>query len=275
MGDRVVSAHTYRPSDGTGRRFGGKPQRDPAKVLHLGADHPAVLEERTLFPSTVVSPIDSPRLLISGANSHKLGKRVLKGAWEGFEIYQLSLEERASCPPTCNNRRTCYGNSMPFARRHKADEHLVPRLHFELTALQAKHPKGFVVRLHVLGDFFSLEYAKQWRHFLRLYPALHVFGYTAWPVDSMIGAELALETVSSWSRFAIRFSSDRSAEQGATTIWRKPESATVPEGIVCPAQSDATAACATCGLCWAKGARSETIVFIGHGPIGRGAARAA
>jgi hypothetical protein len=276
MKTNFTLVHSRDPGDKTGRRFTGKPQHDPEKVWTLKGDHPAILDQRTLFPSAVVSAIDSQRLLISGANSHKLGKRVQKGAWEGFEIFQLSLEERASCPPTCNNRNTCYGNSMPFARRHRADEHLIPRLQFELAALQKKYPKGFVVRLHVLGDFFSAPYVNAWSRFLKLYPALHVFGYTAWPLDSKIGNLIAIETVRHWSRFAIRFSSDCSQEQVATTIWRRPEAATVSEGIVCPAQSDATACCATCGLCWAKSMRSETIVFVGHGGTkGPRAARAA
>lgn len=265
-----ANIRTRNHGDDTGRRFNGKPKRDPASIQHLAPDHPAILENRTLFPSTVVSAKDSERLLISGANSVKLGAKVLKGKWTGFPIYQLSLEERASCPPTCNNRLTCYGSSMPFARRHRHDEHLVPRLKVELAQLQKDHPKGFVVRLHVLGDFFSEDYVKSWAKFLRIYPALHVFGYTAWGRETPIGAYILKLTDLFWDQFAIRFSADESKPQGATTIWRKPEGSTVPEGIVCPAQTDATACCATCGMCWSAGARQKTIVFIGHGGIGNG-----
>lgn len=259
--------------DKTGRRFTGKPQRDPASIPHLAYDHAAIRDERTLFPSSVVSPLESQRLLISGANSVKLGRKVLKGEWEGFPIFQLSLEERASCPPTCNNRLTCYGNAMPFARRHKHDEHLLPVLFMELAELQRLHRKGFVVRLHVLGDFFSVPYVEAWGDFLRHFPALHVFGYTAWPRTSEVGAKIADLTENRWDRFAIRFSSDSPEPQGATTIWRKPEGSTVAEGIVCPAQTDATACCATCGLCWSAGAKNKTIVFVGHGGVGGGGAR--
>lgn len=265
----IQKVHTRSLGDSTGRRFNGKSHRDPATINHLGPEHLAVVENRTLFPSSVISALDSQRLLISGANSVKLGARVKKGDWIGYPIFQLSLEERATCPPTCNNRLSCYGNAMPFARRHKADVNLVTILRQELSTLQQRYPHGFVVRLHVLGDFFSLEYVKEWGRFLKLFPALHVFGYTAWPMDSEIGAAIAVQTVQCWSRFAIRFSADCSQEQGATTIWRKPEASTVPEGIVCPAQTDATACCATCGLCWNDGARSKTIVFIGHGGVGQ------
>lgn len=252
------------------RRFTSKPKRDPAKLKHLSILHPAIKGNRTIFPSSVISAKDSPRLLISGVNSIKLGRQVQKGEWAGFPIFQLSLEERASCPPTCNNRLSCYGNAMPFARRHQMDEHLIPRLRYELEMLQERHPAGFVVRLHVLGDFYSQEYVRAWVSFLADFPALHVFGYTAWPRGSKIGLLVTAASNSQWDRFAIRFSSDKSWPQGATTIWRTPDAAIVAEGIVCPAQTDATACCATCGMCWAKAAKEKTIVFVGHGGIGLG-----
>lgn len=257
-------------NDGTGRRWTSKPKHKPEDLRHLKEESAAIVENRTLFPKSLVSAIDSPRVLISGVNSIKLGRQVKKGEWAGFPIFQLSLEERASCPPTCNNRLTCYGNAMPFARRHRMDSSLVPAIAYELAGLQELHPTGFVVRLHVLGDFFSIDYVHAWLRFLDHYPALHIFGYTAWSRDSDIGALIASVSNDQWSRFAIRFSSDISEPQGATTIWRTPTAATVPEGIVCPAQTDATACCATCGLCWAKGSKDKTIVFVGHGGIGLG-----
>jgi len=268
----LSNIRTRLAGDNTGRRFTGKPQRDPASLRHLAPDHRAIVGERTLFPKSVVSALESQRLLISGANSVKLGKQVQKGEWAGYPIFQLSLEERASCPPTCNNRLSCYGNAMPFARRHKHDEHLLPVLFMELAELQRLYPKGFVVRLHVLGDFFSRDYTNAWLDFLNHFPALHIFGYTAWPRNSPIGRLIEDVTERRWDRIAIRFSSDNSEPQGATTIWRKPEAATVAEGIVCPAQTDATACCATCGMCWAAGAKDKTIVFVGHGGIGLGRA---
>lgn len=264
-----------RINDGTGRRYTAKPKHKPEDLKHLKVTSPAMLENRTLFPKSVMSALDSPRVLVSGVNSIKLGRQVKKGEWTGFPIFQVSLEERAACPPTCNNRLSCYGNAMPFARRHQIDEHLVPALHYELETLQDMHPGGFVVRLHVLGDFFSLDYTHAWLHFLDQFPALHVFGYTAWPRTSEIGQLLARVSDAQWDRFAIRFSSDVSEPQGATTIWRTPTAAVVPEGVVCPAQTDATACCATCGLCWAKGAKDKTIVFVGHGGVNVGKARAA
>jgi hypothetical protein len=248
------------------RRFEGTYDLNPAAVRGLSDDHRAIQGGHTLFPTTVTAVKDSPRLLVSGANSRKLGDRVTKGPWAGFPIFQLSLEERATCPRSCFHWKTCYGNGMQFARRHKNDENLIPYLRAELVDMQDEFPRGFVVRLHVLGDFYSPEYVAVWKKFLNDFPALHVFGYTAWSKDSEIGAALKDITDKQWDRFAIRFSSGEPQEQGATTIWRMPEDDRVWEGIVCPAQTGKTACCGTCGLCWAATAKTDTIAFIAHGP---------
>lgn len=251
-----------------GRRFTDVKPLDPENVNGLAADHPAVSEGRTLFPTTVVEPEDSPRLLVSGANSRKIGDRVVKGEWSGMPIYTLTLEERASCPKTCFHWRTCFGNGMPLARRHRHGPELIDYLRGELTDLQEEHPKGFVVRLHVLGDFWSVGYVEAWAQFLAAFPALRVFGYTAHPRGSEIGAEIKRLTDTQWDRFAIRFSDAEPKPQGATTIFRKAEGDNVSEGIVCPAQTGKTDCCGTCGLCWSDAAKDKTIVFMAHGRIG-------
>jgi hypothetical protein len=158
------------------RRFTEIRAPDPADVRPLAASHPAVAGARTLFPSTVIEASASPRLLVSGANQRKLGDRVVKGAWRGFPIYSLTLEERASCPSSCHNWRSCYGNAMHYARRHRHGAALEQRLAEELRILALRHSGGFVVRLHLLGDFYAERYVERWRDWLFEYPALHAFG---------------------------------------------------------------------------------------------------
>ena len=48
----------------------------------------------------------------------------------------------------------------------------------KLRLLDIDHPNGFAVRLHNLGDFYSLQYVALWRRLLARHPALHVWGYT-------------------------------------------------------------------------------------------------
>ena len=126
----------------------------------------------------------------------------------------------------------------------------------ELAELQRKHPGGFLVRLHVLGDFYSLGYVELWKRALAAFPALHVWGFTAHLPASEIGSALIAMTCD-WDRFAIRFS-------GIDT----PFKASILEGdsqhgygIPCPAQTGATDCCATCALCWNS---KRSISFARH-----------
>ncbi|MBA3753971.1 MAG: hypothetical protein H0X01_07530, partial [Nitrospira sp.] len=254
------------------RRFEDLPKGDPEAVIPLPKGHPALIEMRTLFPSSVVDAKDSPRLLVSGHNNRKIGKQVTKGAWAGMPIYTLTLEERATCPSSCFMLSACYGNAMHLARRHKHGQALEDKLIDEVFDLSAEHPDGFVVRLHVLGDFYSKSYVLLWEALLKKYRPLHVYGYTARSVaagESDSNREIAraihhINTVYDKQCF-IRFSSARPQMFGATVITRNPEGPIVPEGTVCPAETSDTDCCATCGLCWSPAMRDKTIVFVQHG----------
>jgi len=266
----------------TERRFTGKPELAPWAVRGLAPDHPAMRENRTLFPSTVVTVTDDTpdRLLVSGVNNRKLGSVVAKGAFKGYALYGLSLEERATCPADCALRNACYGNGMQMARRHRIGDPDVfyDRLGFEILELLDEHEDGLLVRLHVLGDFPSVEYVAFWADALAENPKLACYGYTrrrttAWGGDEIGDAIEALKEQYP-DRFRIRWSSEVSRPDGAVVIGNVPKTPRIAEGIVCPAQTEATACCASCGLCWEPNACNDTIVFIKHGPKSDAAAAA-
>ena len=264
-----------RRPQGTLSRFVGTAAHAHRDHAMLAPDHPAIRGSRSLFPKSVVRADQSPRVLVSGINSAKIGKRVMKGAWRGFPIFTVTLEERATCPATCPLWLECYGNAMPYARRHEPGPELIATLDAELRQKARYHPRGFAVRLHVLGDFYSLEYLQQWLTWIDEIPALHVWGYTAHDMQSLMGLGIDAGNDLWPDRWVFRFSvPEGHAETGytATTIWRKPEAPVVPEGQVCPAQTGRTTACATCGLCWSPAAADKRIVFIGHGMAKRGTA---
>jgi hypothetical protein len=247
------------------RRHPGYASR-PDLVKPLNENHPAIVEGRTLFPGTVVDVADSPRVLVSGINSRKLGAMVTKGKWAGMPIYHLTLTERATCPRSCAVYTSCFGNGMHQARRHRHGPELEFRLMEELRALGLRHRQGFVVRLHTLGDFYSVDYVRFWEKAILNLPVLHVFGYTAWGKDTAIGRELAAFARAHWGRFAIRQSGAAGQKRGAHTIWRHPEGRVVAEGVVCPAELDSRRCCGSCSLCWA--APDIPIVFVAHGNPG-------
>jgi len=106
----------------TKSRWAARPLNGQSASL-LPYNHPAVVAGRTVYPTTVCSPrrdVGGPCVLKSAANSRKIGGEILKGRWNGFPAYTLTLEERATCPTTCRHWRSCYGNKMQWAQRMQA-----------------------------------------------------------------------------------------------------------------------------------------------------------
>lgn len=261
------SPNRLLPRDTNIARF-ASPKSEPARVMTLADDHPALLKGRTLFPSTLVGAMASPRFLVSGHNNPKLGKQFRKGPWTGMPLFHVTLEERATCPRSCSLWDGCYGNSMHLARRHDhRDPAFMDALKAEVLTAARAYPKGLVVRLHTLGDFYSLEYVRLWADLIDAHPNLRVFGYTARREDAddaesrQIARAIRWLTEQAWDVFAIRFSG-QDGPQG-TIVVREPDAR--GHVIMCPAQTYATAACVTCGLCAAGEAREKTIGFLLHG----------
>lgn len=244
--------HEYQPSNRL-VRFAVGTKHHGGKPLTLRSDSAPVVDGHTMFPKTVTAAGKGP-VLKSGHNSSKVGAEVRKGKWKGMLIFTLSLEERATCPRSCKEWRSCYGNHMPFAKRYQHGTELVGRLRRELVALAARHPYGFVVRLHVLGDFYSVDYVEFWNEMLLRLPALHIFGYTA-RLTGPISVVLDRVREIHGDRFSVR----RSGEQTRTIPGLLLKSKDV---IVCPAQTGQTQCCGTCALCWA--APNKIIGFIAH-----------
>jgi hypothetical protein len=97
--------------------------------------------------------------------------------------------------------------------------------------------RGFCIRAHVLGDFWSLEYLAGWRTLLERHRALHVFGMTArCDQDDPIAAAL-LDLVREYrDRFCLRFSNAPQPFEAPSTVsiehpYQKP-----PDAIICPEQ---------------------------------------
>lgn len=238
------------------RRHGTSHGRQRMGTIMLGALDPAYKHGRTIFASRVFDPSEVKRVLKDGHQSRKIGKFVTKGKRAGWPIFTLTLEERATCPRTCEAWAYCYGNNMHAADRIVAGPELEAALWAELLALQFTHPGGFMVRLHVLGDFYSLGYVRLWERALRAFPALHIFGFTARLPGTEIGDALWDITQTLYDRFAMRFSGLDGPMLGSQLL---PDAH--PQAIRCPAQTEATDCCATCALCWNS---QRSIAFARH-----------
>lgn len=254
MARQRTSRRRYRPA---------KPEH--GQVIRLAEDHPAVVEGRTLHQRLLRSPNEDDWVLKSGEHNRKLGSHVTKRKWQGFPIFSLSLEERATCPRSCAVWNICYGNhvSQYKAYRYRHGPELEAQLARELKILsvEAATRRGFVVRLHALGDFYSVEYVSLWREWLQKYTPLRVFGYTAWPRSSEIGQTVGELADEQWDRFAIRFSEASDKQRSAGTIIAETSRPDPSHVIVCPVETGKTDCCGTCGLCWTTDKR---IVFVEH-----------
>jgi hypothetical protein len=235
-------------------------QKIASSSTRLPVDHVAIRKATTLFPNTIVAPEESPRLLVDGSQQRKLGRLVTVGRWAGMPFYALTLVERETCPRDCEAFAICYGNNMPMARRHRFTPELTALLEAELDALDAKHRKqgGYVVRLHVLGDFPTVEYAEWWHDQLVARPYLHIFGYTAHGCETPIGEAVLSMTLGS-ERCWIRFSGEEGGALGAIVVKSREDAP--PGAIVCPYEAGKVPNCGGCGLCWKA---HRTIAFLEH-----------
>lgn len=269
---RVRKAFASRGDDATLSRWvkTGKPHL-PTQAELLGAERavdpkllrrPEVVAGRSRFARKgIVDPADAAHVLVSGHSNVKIGRDVRKGALRGYWIYTLTLEERATCPRTCHHWATCYGNNMPYAKRvdHRQDGLLKIAIERDVRRLlDVKGRVGILVRLHALGDFFDEKYVAFWGGLLDRHPRLAVYGYTAWSPDSPVGAAIAAVKARHGARFAIRWSNGGADEDCTVPV----QAVDAPvNAIVCPEQTGATRACATCGLCWGT---KRNIAFVEH-----------
>lgn len=214
---------------------------------------------RTRFLTRVLRVADMPSILVSGYSNVKIGRDVRKGHLKGYWIYTLSLEERATCPTSCAHWRSCYGNAMPFAKRvDHTDPLFLPTLEAEIEMLLKRHKTGVLIRLHALGDFYSVEYVDFWRRMLAEHPNLSIFGYTARSTGEPIGKAVDWMNARS-DRSMIRFS-NMPFEHMATVSIKAVEDCP-PNAFVCPEQTSKTRCCATCGACWST---TKNVAFLEH-----------
>jgi hypothetical protein len=246
----------------TDRRWAKRSSEGRSAKL-LPENHPAATESRTVYPTTRRDVSPDTRVLKSGANNSKIGGKILKGHWKNFPIYMLTLEERATCPQACGNWLSCYGDKLHLAHRMKHGLDLELQLEQEVAAHAEEHRQGFAVRLHVLGDFYSVEYVELWRHLLKRHPALHIWGYTArWNVkkDPMAAALVAL-VKDQPDRFKMRFSDAPDSFELPATKTVQRRQAAADDAIVCPEQVGKTESCSTCGFCWQS---TKRVGFVQH-----------
>lgn len=226
--------------------------------MRLTLTHPALAEARTIHTKFVKDP--SQGKVVKLVRNKKFGGKVVtKGKLKGFPIFTVTLEERKTCPSSCLHWDDCYGNGMLFAHRFKHGKKLELQIKKEIDILAKKHPKGFLVRLHILGDFYSPEYVGVWTSLMLKHKNLHVFGFTARsPQDKEIWRGLVNLRNTFGDRWMVRYSG---APMEGYDLFAPGEDLKINEAITCLQQTGVSKGCASCSLCWET---SKHIQFITH-----------
>ena len=156
---------------------------------------------------------------------------------------------------------------MPFAHRF-SNPNIDLILEKEIESLMLKHKEGIVIRLHVLGDFYSVEYVNFWEEMLLRHPKLCIFGYTARKGDNIAHAIWILNNRFS-DRFVIRHSGNKEwdgkliiTQDAFQENWKyAAEESFEGASFDCPEQTGKLKDCASCGLCWTT---NKTVRFLSH-----------
>ena len=221
--------------------------------------------ETTIYKKNIHNLDNYIYKVLKPSTNKKLGKKILKGQFKDYKFYTLTLTERATCPTDCFHWSTCYGNNMPFAHRMDASNEklLTSRIYEDIKALNGKKA---MIRLHILGDFFSVSYVMFWDMILKDFPNIAIYGYTANNIKSKLEKSRSIASTISVlhslhkERFSIRFSNDLENPFSANSFdVVKPVKG---KSILCPVQENKTPDCGACGLCW--NSPDKQIIFITH-----------
>ena len=214
---------------------------------------------QTRYPKSV-KPSKDQNILKPSSNNAKLGYIVSKGKHRGKRIYSVSLQERATCPTSCHHWEDCYGDNMPFALRYDT-KGLMQAISKQLETLMKKHKQGILVRLHVLGDFYSVPYVRFWADQMIKYgDKLAIFGYTA-RNKGKIYNEIRLLNMRFSERCVIRLSRNEEFDIMDAFQSYAAEESFEGKSFDCPEQVGKVKSCADCSLCWTT---QKTVRFASH-----------
>ena len=231
--------------------------------MRLNSEHPALSEARTIHTKYVFDAADYKFDILKKANNIKLLEKgikvITKGIWKDLPIYTLTLEERATCSSDCEHWDDCYGNNLMFGHRIEHGPELEAALQKEVAELCGLY-RGVIIRLHVLGDFYSVVYVELWQFLLDRFDNLAIWGFTGYEPNSDIGLAIRAVRGGFGDRFAVRFSNapDYKFSANSADLF-KPEK---NKSVICPEQTGATESCATCTICWA--AKNVQVLFQTH-----------
>ena len=273
--------------------------------MNLRQNNPSLIQMKTIHPKFLVSekggsfirnnePITSNAVNLplksSIANKKLSGENKVsmttKGRWLQMPMFSFTIEERHTCPSYCKFLSNCYGNNMLLAYRYEVSDQVLKLIDEQLKELSKTYRMGFIIRLHILGDFFSVNYTEFWRTRLKKYKNMHMFGYTARlnfdksddrhsEMDSTIFYQIKEMNEEFSDRCAMRFSGYEGDPEKVNYMIalsiNEPLAKELLESnqaFICPHEQISnktnkrkTRSCVECGLCWSN-AITKAVIWL-------------
>lgn len=226
-----------------------------------------------VFLNRVLPPPDTPRVstglrvLKEASSNSKLSsgssRRITRGPrfFRDKKLFTLTLPERLTCPANCQQWDNCYGNNMHLAHRYIPGLELEEAIWDDLRYLHKKHPEGVIIRLHILGDFYSVGYVQFWRKKLHEFPNMGIYGYTHRRRSTDIGKHITHLVKDFKGRVSILRSDGRRGDPLPLALTVKKGKEPRKNIVVCPEQTGKTESCLPCGLCFNG---STSVQFLEH-----------
>ncbi len=260
----VPTSTVYRDAKKLGMSI-ARASRSPAQgiVAPARSKHDPLVEERR---KQVADAFDGMRSATDIADLTGINKRTVVD-----HLKALGLKAPAGKPgPGANSPRAIATAARrekvkALAAEGKNGPELMARVEQEIADLCAQHER-VLVRLHVLGDFWSVEYVDLWARLLERFGGLHVFGFTAHKQGGEIGDYIAAIRNLHPRRFWIRHS-DMTGPWGSFTVDFPTQQKTIGDAVVCPEQRDGMSGerkgthCGNCAVCWSS---SVPVAFVTH-----------
>lgn len=166
----------------------------------------------------------------------------------------FSLPVITTCPgktPFCE--RYCYGlrgNFNLLNVKEANDRRLDATLRDDFVDIitgEIRKTRAPAFRLHVIGDFYSVEYVEKWIDIVERLPNVIFFGSTrSWRCEFLAEAMKRFRDIENvYMKASIDFTDTLQPESCGWNVW-----SVEGKGIICPHDEGKVENCFFCGLCW-------------------------
>ncbi len=172
------------------------------------------------------------------------------------DLPSFSLPVITTCPgktPFCE--RYCFGLKGNFnllnvkeANDRRLDATLRPDF-VDIMVGEIRKTRAPAFRLHVVGDFYSVEYIEKWGNILKALPAIIFFGSTrSWRCGFLSAAIKEFRDMdNAYIKASVDLTDNLSPLNCGWNLW-----SVEGDGLPCPHDNGTVANCLECRRCWTK-----------------------